>query len=381
MISNKMARFVVKKDETVANAFWKFEKGRGRITIVADEEDKFLGIVGNAEYEYAKKTMSADEKIETLCNKHGKVIDCESDIDVYMAARNIYADYNLKYIPVVNKNRDIVDLFSPERAFYKSYFAEGKLERMHYAVCIWAAAQEAKRLGHDAVSVIEFGVAGGNGLLAAQMHAREISRLLGIRIEVYGFDTGIGLPVAADEVDDMKNFYKSGFFKMNQELLSMQLEEHTRLVLGNIEDTIGDFMEKYNAPVVGAMFVDVDLYSSTKPILDWMGQNDEYFLPRSFLYFDDISALHEGLGEEKAIFEFNQANDGRIRISPERVSDNIDWIGIGYLVNTAWLYDGKYAYAKARLKICHRYDHKDYAKKSYSEKQEDQFEVNVQLGF
>ena len=378
MIANKIKRLVVKKDETIANAFWKFNKER-KLSLVVDDEDKFLGVVGNTEYEYAKKMMAADEKIETLCNKHCKVIDCESDIDVYMAARNIYADYNLKYIPVINKHHDIIDLFSPERAFYKNYFTEGKLERMHYAVCIWAAAQEAKRLGHDAVSVIEFGVAGGNGLLEAQMHAREISRLLGIHIEVYGFDIGTGLPVIENAVENMGNIFKSGLFKMDQELLSMQLEDRTHLVLGNIEDTIRDFMEKYNAPVVGALFVDVDLYSSTKPILSWLEQKDEYFLPRVFMYFDDISALQEGMGEEKAIIEFNQTNNGRIRISPERVSDNIDWIGNGYLVKTSWLYDGKYAYAKARLKICHRYEHKDYIKWSYNEELENKIEMNYRL--
>ena len=52
----------------------------------------------------------------------------------------------------------------------------------------------AKKLGHRRVSVLEFGVAGGRGLIDLEYHAREVSRELEIEIDVYGFDTGSGLP-------------------------------------------------------------------------------------------------------------------------------------------------------------------------------------------
>lgn len=365
MINYSVARYVVKNYDTISKAYWKYSK-ENKITIVLDEEDKFIGVVGQQDYEYAKRSLSADDNVEAIVNRDCLTIDYDNG-DVYMQARNLYGEYNIKHIPVVNKNREVVDLFSRERAFYKQYFQEGRLERMHYALCIWAAAQEAKQLGYDEISVIEFGVAGGNGLLAAQMHAKEISRIFGIQIQVYGLDTGGGMPEALDQINDISHIYTSGLFQMNQEKLRELLDDNTHLVLGNIEETIQDFVEKYKVSPVGAMFVDVDYYSSTKPILDWLQQKDEYFLPRIFMYFDDISALYEGLGEERAIIEFNEKNNGKMKIAPEKVSNNIDWFEAAYNIKTSYLYDRQYEYGKQRIKICHRFEHEHYTKQSLSD--------------
>ena len=62
-------------------------------------------------------------------------------------------------------------------------------ERPYYAHCVWNAAVLGKRLGYEAISVAEFGVSGGNGLVLLEKYATEVSRELGIGIEVYGFDT------------------------------------------------------------------------------------------------------------------------------------------------------------------------------------------------
>jgi hypothetical protein len=51
-------------------------------------------------------------------------------------------------------------------------------------------AHLAKALGIKRVSVIEFGVAGGNGLVALDRIAEKVEQALGIDIDVYGFDTG-----------------------------------------------------------------------------------------------------------------------------------------------------------------------------------------------
>ena len=67
-------------------------------------------------------------------------------------------------------------------------------DRPAYAYCAYHAAMLAKKLGIDALSLIEFGVAGGNGLLFLERFASRIERALNLRVEVYGFDTGEGLP-------------------------------------------------------------------------------------------------------------------------------------------------------------------------------------------
>src|SRR5215212_7949970 len=62
----------------------------------------------------------------------------------------------------------------------------GAVTRPHYAYCLFHGAKLAKRLGHHRISVLEFGVAGGNGLVAMEEIITEVTQELGIDIEVYG---------------------------------------------------------------------------------------------------------------------------------------------------------------------------------------------------
>ena len=70
----------------------------------------------------------------------------------------------------------------------------GTLERPAHGYCLWGAVKLAERLGYECISVAEFGVAGGNTLRFILDYAKELERSSGIKIEVYGFDTGEGLP-------------------------------------------------------------------------------------------------------------------------------------------------------------------------------------------
>ena len=72
----------------------------------------------------------------------------------------------------------------------------GLVPRPHYAYCMYQAARLAMLLGIPRISVLEFGVAGGNGLIVIEQHAGWIQRELGVNLEVYGFDTG-GSPRAS----------------------------------------------------------------------------------------------------------------------------------------------------------------------------------------
>jgi hypothetical protein len=72
----------------------------------------------------------------------------------------------------------------------------------------------AKVLGIDRVSVIEFGVAGGRGLLALERIADQVKSIFGVTVDVIGFDTGTGLPKPVD-VRDMPNLWSEGFFPMD----------------------------------------------------------------------------------------------------------------------------------------------------------------------
>jgi len=70
--------------------------------------------------------------------------------------------------------------------------------RPPYLVGVLRAADEAARLGISEISVIELGVAGGEGLLALQEIADAVEAETKLRIVVYGFDTGKGFPDSFD---------------------------------------------------------------------------------------------------------------------------------------------------------------------------------------
>ena len=84
-------------------------------------------------------------------------------------------------------------------------------ERPNYAYGIYSAADLARRLKIPAISVIEFGVAGGRGLIAMEKIGREIARHIGVRISCYGFDGGRGMP-APQDYRDIPYVWGEGFY-------------------------------------------------------------------------------------------------------------------------------------------------------------------------
>ena len=84
-----------------------------------------------------------------------------------------------------------------------------------YAYGMYSAALQAKSLGLKKITAIEFGVASGSGLIAIEKHAMEIKNLLDIDFEIYGFDTGKGLPKPTDYKDQCY-FWKESDFIMDQ---------------------------------------------------------------------------------------------------------------------------------------------------------------------
>ncbi|MGE5499693.1 MAG: hypothetical protein ACM3Q2_16595, partial [Syntrophothermus sp.] len=188
----------------------------------------------------------------------------------------------------------------------------GAVDRPHYGFILYNAAVLGKKLGVKRISVLEFGVAGGNGILNLEYHAEEISKLTGIGIEIYGFDTGEGLPSPVD-FRDLPYHWKEGFYKMEYSRLSPLLKR-TRLVLGDLKDTSKDFFEKYNPAPIGAVIYDLDFYSSTVTALKMLEAGEQFYLPRVFCYFDDINGSELELyssytGERLAIREFNAEHD------------------------------------------------------------------------
>lgn len=181
--------------------------------------------------------------------------------------------------------------------------------RPHYAYGVQQGADLARRLGIGRISVIEFGVAGGSGLLELERLASLASRSTGVDIEVYGFDRGEGLPAVAD-YRDLPYTWQPGFFQMDVPALQSQLTS-ARLVLGDISETIPIFKERDDPAPVAFVAIDLDYYSSTVDALRVFDCPDEGTLPRVLCYFDDVvgpdHVLHnDEVGELLAIREFNE---------------------------------------------------------------------------
>lgn len=193
----------------------------------------------------------------------------------------------------------------------------GIFKRPHYAYGVYAAADLARRLDLDQISVLELGVAGGRGLLVLEAIAAEVSRALSIRISVYGFDSGNGMPPSSD-YRDLPYVWGEGNYRMDEAALRASLK-HAQLILGDVAETIPQFMAGSPAPL-GFVSFDLDYYSSTKAALRLFDGDHPFHLPRTFCYFDDMvwpeRAYHsEYLGELCAIREFNSTHATR-KLSP-----------------------------------------------------------------
>lgn len=214
--------------------------------------------------------------------------------------------------------------------------------RPAYLLGVLSAADQAEREGVDRIVVIEFGVAGGNGLLALERWAREVGRATGIRIDVYGFDTGEGLPETCGDHRDHPDKWAPHDYPMDVEALRRRLDGRTQLIIGDLRDTIGAFAAQLTCPI-GFASVDVDLYSSTKAVLELFRGADRKMLRRTYLYFDDVadpkaSFLHRFAGELLAIDEFNQASaevkiDRWRGLRGGRIFPEADWIEKMYIAH------------------------------------------------
>ena len=191
----------------------------------------------------------------------------------------------------------------------------GSIERPHYGYCMLEAAKLAAKLGHTAMSVIEFGVAGGNGLLAMERHAGFVEQETGIKIEIFGFDMGTGLPPPRD-YRDLPYLWQSGYYRMEKAKLEERLQR-SKLWLGPVTESVQGFLETFGSnppPPVGFISFDLDYYSSTVEAFHVFSRGSISVLPRVIRYFDDIAgdceaAFNIFTGELLAIAEFNAASD------------------------------------------------------------------------
>lgn len=185
------------------------------------------------------------------------------------------------------------------------------VERPAYGYGMFNAALLARELGYEEISAIEFGVAGGNGLVAMEQIALEVERELGVKFSIWGFDSAVGLPKSND-VRDQVYFWQSGDFKMDLPLLRSRLKK-SQLIIGPIADSVRSFIEVSTPSPIGFIAFDLDYYSSTRDALALLENDHDSFLPRVECYMDDVSSwgmLSASMqtGVLAAIEEFNSTD-------------------------------------------------------------------------
>jgi hypothetical protein len=249
---------------------------------------------------------------------------------------------HLTRIPGVRRWWSKVPIGSPELRTEHDIWS-----RPAYAYGIHAAATLAKQLGLPRISVLELGVAGGNGLVAMEEIAGEISRHIGVEICVIGCDGGAGMPPPRD-YRDLPHVWREGFYSMDVDKLRKRLRR-AELVLGPIGETLPALVKRRDLPPIGFVAFDLDYYSSTRDAFALFDGAAATHLPRVFCYFDDVvwpeRACHnEFTGELCAIREFNDENATR---------------KIAKLANLSWM-RAHPAPWNEQIYVFHDFDHPQY---------------------
>lgn len=204
----------------------------------------------------------------------------------------------------------------------------------HYAFGLYEAAVRAKAAGLNKITVIEFGVANGRGLLAMVKYAAIITRSVSIEIQVIGFDSGEGMPLH-EGFKDHPELYVQGDFPMQDPVnLRKLLPQNAKLIIANLNEEDWTQHISDDAPI-GFVSIDVDYYSSTINLLRHLYTIAvNKLLPNSLFYLDDVSLDNHNpyQGELLAINEFNATSELRkfdpyyLRLKQKQKFFNEPWL-------------------------------------------------------
>ena len=217
----------------------------------------------------------------------------------------------------------LLGLSAPERAVravlrklnlgsFEFRLAFDAVPRPWFAYGMYQAASLASSLNLKRVTAIEFGVAGGDGLVVMEGLAAEIEKVIPIKFELYGFDTSEGLP-RHEDYRDLPYVWRQGLYRMDVETVRSKLKR-SDLIFGDVCETIPQFLTEKTPAPIGFISFDLDYYSSTRSAFSIFEAPHSVILPRVVCYFDDVvgsdEQLHcEDVGELLAIREFNESSE------------------------------------------------------------------------
>jgi hypothetical protein len=183
-----------------------------------------------------------------------------------------------------------------------------KFIQMNYRLL--ARVQLYNRVSHLDGAIVEAGVGGGSGI--ATFALLEDSNKL--RRKIWGFDSFSGFPSGTNE--DSLEFLKYGkpeykeFSKdfvmhvLRSIMLSVETLNNIRLCEGYMPQSFG----KYNREPIALLHVDVDLYQSTKDVLEYFWP---YLQSKGIVILDEYDCNDDAVkwpGAKKAIDDFCNLN-------------------------------------------------------------------------
>jgi len=175
----------------------------------------------------------------------------------------------------------------------------------NYGILMVQALWQAKLCGYEKISVIEFGVASGRGITALDQYANEFAPRFQVTVEITGFDTGSGLPLAQDHRDHPE-IWQAGEYASRC--------NDTRVIFGDVKQTVPEFVSQWSNAKLAFVSLDLDLYSSTVSALQIFKMPADRYLPTVLVHVDDANThitMNPWCGAELAINEFNQQHDLR----------------------------------------------------------------------
>lgn len=181
----------------------------------------------------------------------------------------------------------------------------------------------------DGHAYYEFGMYKGFSFWFAEQIAREYTDS---NFRFLGFDSFQGLP--RPQLDVEARVFDEGDFRGSYEIVTGNLRKYKadltrmRLYEGFYSEHLFDQLRKKEQfPPISICLIDVDLYESCVPVLEFI---KEYLVEGSILLFDDYNQLgaNDNAGERRALIEFEKRNPG---FKKEHLFD-YGWEGVAFRV-------------------------------------------------
>ena len=221
---------------------------------------------------------------------------------------------------------------------YIEIIKKGLIPRPHYALGILLACNQAVQIGLKKISVVEIGFYDKSSIIDLVEHKNIIESILPIKVNIIYFNINIDLFNSSKNLRDRNDFFKKLKKKNLEKIKNVKILDFKRLN-----------KEKFNDPI-GFIIFDTRNFSVTNQAFQIFKKKENFFLPKSILYFDHFYRSSEFEGEYFGINKFNKKSDFK------KISDIIEMSEQLSLSWNKWLFLGK------RFKYFINFKHKDFKK-------------------